>query len=219
MTTGANMTGQDTTAGGWPAGWVISLVAGVVAAVLGRWLGDSSIMAAVLVGLMVFLVFGVLLGMFWTAPPVTGGGDHTHHDHAHHDHAHQDLAAPVLPAAARLAPVSAPVTAPVDIASVPEARPAVEVKPAGLAGPHGGMPDPLQRIEGIGPVLEKLCHDMGIFHFNQIAGWGPGEVAWMDSNLKGFRGRVTRDKWVRQARLIGEIGLEAFQLRARANDY
>ena len=217
MTTGTHMAGQDTT-GGWPAGWVISLVAGVVAAVLGRWLGDSSITAAVLVGLMVFGVFGVLLGMFWTAPPVAGG-DHTHHDDTHHDLAHQDLAAPVLPAAARLAPVSAPVTAPVDIASVPEARPAVEVKPAGLAGPHGGMPDPLQTIEGIGPVLEKLCHDMGIFHFNQIAGWGPGEVAWMDSNLKGFRGRVTRDKWVRQARLIGEIGLEAFQLRARANDY
>ena len=211
MTTGANMTGQDTTAGGWPAGRVISLVAGVVAAVLGRWLGDSNITAAVLVGLMVFLVFGVLLGMFWTAPPVTGGGGHTHHDHIHHD-----IAAPVPPDVAGLTPVSSALTAPARPPSVTEALPAVELKPLGFAGPRGGASDGLQRIEGIGPVLEKLCHDLGIYHFNQIAGWGPGEIAWMDDNLEGFRGRVTRDKWVRQARLIGEIGLEAFQLRARA---
>ena len=32
----------------------------------------------------------------------------------------------------------------------------------------------------------------------------------MDSNLKGFKGRVTRDKWVAQAKLIGEIGIAAF---------
>jgi len=92
-------------------------------------------------------------------------------------------------------------------------------RPAALAAPRDGRGDNLQEIEGIGPVLEKLCHDLGIFHFDQIAGWGPEEVAWMDSNLKGFRGRVTRDRWVSQARIIGAEGLEAFRLRAKSNDY
>ena len=79
MSTGAHTTPQ----GGWPDGWVISLVAGVIAAVLGRWIGETTLSAAVLVGVMVFLVFGVLLGMFWTEPPSAGSGaadkGHDHH--------------------------------------------------------------------------------------------------------------------------------------------
>ncbi len=93
------------------------------------------------------------------------------------------------------------------------------VQPAALTAPRGGQADDLKVIEGIGPVLEKLCHSLGIFHYDQIAAWGPAEVAWMDANLKGFRGRVTRDKWVAQAKLIGEIGIPAFLERAKTNDY
>jgi NADH-quinone oxidoreductase subunit E len=93
------------------------------------------------------------------------------------------------------------------------------VKPVGLSAPKSGVADKLQEIEGIGPVLEKLCHELGIFHFDQIAAWGPGEVAWMDGNLKGFKGRVTRDKWVAQAKIITTQGLDAFRLRAKTNDY
>ncbi len=97
--------------------------------------------------------------------------------------------------------------------------PSEGTKPAGLAAARGGKADALQTIEGIGPVLEKLCHELGIFHFDQIAAWGADEIAWMDSNLKGFRGRVTRDKWVAQAKLISEIGIDAFLIRAKTNDY
>ena len=79
--------------------------------------------------------------------------------------------------------------------------------------------DDLQKIEGIGPVLEKLLLELGIFHFDQIAAFGAAEVAWLDGNLKGFRGRATRDKWVAQAKLIGEVGMEEFQRRAKTNDY
>ena len=94
-----------------------------------------------------------------------------------------------------------------------------DVKPVGLVKPRGGVADDLQKLEGIGPVLEKLCFALGIFHFDQIAAFGPAEVAWMDGNLKGFRGRVSRDKWVAQAKLIGEIGMEAFVIRAKTNEY
>lgn len=72
-------------------------------------------------------------------------------------------------------------------------------KPMGLTAPRG-TPDDLKRIKGIGPELEKLCHSLGYYHFDQIAGWSAGEIAWVDENLEGFKGRVTRDNWVGQAR-------------------
>jgi NADH-quinone oxidoreductase subunit E len=127
-------------------------------------------------------------------------------------------------AAPKATPVKAK-AAPVKAAKAVEAKPAAPVtaeggvKPTGLKAARGGQPDDLKKIEGIGPVLEKLCHSMGVFHFDQIAAWGAAEIAWMDGNLKGFKGRVTRDNWVPQAKLIGEVGMEAFLIRAKTNDY
>ena len=92
-------------------------------------------------------------------------------------------------------------------------------KPKGLKAPKGGAGDDLKLIEGIGPVLEKVCHDNGIFHFDQIAAWGPAEVAWMNGNMPRFKGRVSRDKWVAQARMILEVGIEEFLERAKTNNY
>jgi NADH-quinone oxidoreductase subunit E len=40
---------------------------------------------------------------------------------------------------------------------------------------------------------------MGFFHFDQIAKWGQDELAWVDQNLEGFKGRASRDSWVDQA--------------------
>jgi NADH-quinone oxidoreductase subunit E len=102
---------------------------------------------------------------------------------------------------------------------VAEAPLAEGVQPKGLDAARDGKADDLKTIEGIGPALEKLCHELGFFHFDQIAGWGPAEIAWMDANLKGFKGRVTRDKWVAQAKIIVEQGVEAFLIRAKTNDY
>lgn len=92
-------------------------------------------------------------------------------------------------------------------------------KPRGLKAPRKGQADDLKLIEGVGPVLETLCNNMGIFHYDQIAKWGPAEIAYMNQNLPRFRGRVSRDKWVAQARLIGEVGIEAFLERAKTNNY
>ncbi|NUB43467.1 NADH-quinone oxidoreductase subunit E [Fertoebacter nigrum] len=96
---------------------------------------------------------------------------------------------------------------------------AMTEKPATLAGPRDGKPDNLQIIEGIGPKMEALCHSLGFYHLDQIANWTPAEVAWVDANLPGFKGRVTRDKWVAQAKLIGEVGEAEFLRRAKTNDY
>ena len=114
---------------------------------------------------------------------------------------------------------AAPAPKPKAKAAATPAAPEASSQPKGLKAARKGQPDNLKTIEGIGPALEKLCHSMGIFHFDQIAAWGASEIAWMDDNLKGFKGRVTRDKWVAQAKLIGEVGIEDFLIRAKTNDY
>jgi predicted flap endonuclease-1-like 5' DNA nuclease len=75
-------------------------------------------------------------------------------------------------------------------------------KPEGLTAPRGGASDPLQEINGIGPKLEKLLHSLGYFHFDQIAEWTTSDLAWVDDNLEGFKGRATRDEWVPQAQVL-----------------
>jgi NADH-quinone oxidoreductase subunit E len=76
--------------------------------------------------------------------------------------------------------------------------------PQKLDGPRGGVADDLKRIKGIGPKLEQLCHSLGFFHFDQVANWTDEEVAWVDANLEGFKGRVTRDQWVAQAKELAK---------------
>lgn len=74
------------------------------------------------------------------------------------------------------------------------------VRPPLLDKPRGGQADDLKRISGIGPKLEATLNDMGVFHFDQIASWGPDEVAWVDQAVTGFKGRASRDDWVAQAK-------------------
>lgn len=89
--------------------------------------------------------------------------------------------------------------------ATPEAKaPAIKVqsKPMALADARNGKADDLKIIVGIGPKLELLCHKLGFFHFDQIAAWTEAEIAWVDDNLEGFKGRVTRDQWVAQAAVL-----------------
>ncbi|SLN42687.1 NADH dehydrogenase subunit E [Roseivivax jejudonensis] len=91
-------------------------------------------------------------------------------------------------------------------------------KPATLDAPRGGEADDLKRIKGIGPKLEQLCNRLGFYHFDQIASWSDDEVAWVDDNLEGFRGRVTRDEWVSQAKVLAGGGDTDFSNRVDKGD-
>ncbi|WP_299687197.1 hypothetical protein [uncultured Tateyamaria sp.] len=91
-------------------------------------------------------------------------------------------------------------------------------KPAALDGPRGGKADNLKEIKGIGPKLEAMCNDMGFYHFDQIAGWSADEVAWVNANLVGFKGRVTRDDWIAQAKVLAAGGETEFSKRVEDGD-
>jgi len=94
--------------------------------------------------------------------------------------------------------------------------PAVEgKKPGTLPEARDGKPDDLKMIKGVGPKLEKLLHSMGFYHFDQVAAWTSEELAWVDSNLEGFKGRATRDTWVAQAKLLASGQETEFSKRAK----
>jgi predicted flap endonuclease-1-like 5' DNA nuclease len=113
-------------------------------------------------------------------------------------------AAPVAQVMTAAAPVAAPVAAPATGATR---------KPESLTAARGGKADDLKIIKGIGPKLEELCHKLGFYHFDQVANWTADEVAWVDENLEGFKGRVTRDRWVPQAKAIVSMGPTEFLRR------
>lgn len=81
----------------------------------------------------------------------------------------------------------------------PKVQPARK-KPATLKAARKSGADDLKRIKGVGPKLEKLLNSLGFFHFDQVASWSETEMAWVDQNLEGFKGRATRDNWVAQAK-------------------
>ena len=88
-------------------------------------------------------------------------------------------------------------------------------RPRVMKAPRKGGADDLKMIKGVGPKLEKLINSMGFYHFDQIAKWSGDEIAWVNQNLEGFKGRVTRDDWVAQAEILASGGETEFAKRAK----
>lgn len=178
-------------------GWVLAAAAGVVAFGVLTVLGDFDLTPAGAIAAVLALVVGLIVGMPWGASsPVQRA----------------------MPAPATRVAEPVPAAAPAPLMA-PAAAAASGDGPARLSAPRGGIADNLKEIEGIGPAMEKLVNEMGFFHFDQIANWTEADVAWVDANMKNFKGRITRDRWVAQARIIVNEGLQAFRERAKTNNY
>ncbi len=133
---------------------------------------------------------------------------------------------PVPSKKAKKAEAKPAATAPVDGTGVSkqEARAKAKAKPEAVAkaGEGGAKPemlkkakgkaDDLKKLKGVGPKLEKLLNELGVFHFWQIAGWSADEVTWVDDRLK-FKGRIARDGWIEQAKILAEGGETEFSKR------
>ena len=77
--------------------------------------------------------------------------------------------------------------------------------PAALFSAPEGEPDDLKKISGVGPVLEKKLHGLGITKFAQVAAFTAEDIAKVDDALS-FKGRIERDNWLEQA---AELAKEA----------
>jgi predicted flap endonuclease-1-like 5' DNA nuclease len=60
--------------------------------------------------------------------------------------------------------------------------------------------DNLEAINGVGPVLEKMLHRLGIYTFKQVAIWNDEHIDWVDSQLEHFHGRIRRENWIESAK-------------------
>jgi NADH-quinone oxidoreductase subunit E len=111
----------------------------------------------------------------------------------------------------------APVSKAKPEAKVEAAEAVSEKAPETLKQARDGKPDDLKKLKGVGPKLEATLHELGFFHFDQVASWGPEEVAWVDSRLK-FKGRIERDGWIEQAKLLASGEATEFSKRVEAGE-
>lgn len=73
--------------------------------------------------------------------------------------------------------------------------------------------DDLTAIRGIDAEIEGRLRDLGITRFSQIAGWLPADIERIDGALGAFKGRLIRDEWIAQARLLARGDMDTYHQR------
>ena len=185
----------------------ISALFGLLAAAVALFAFAYSVPGAILIGLIVAVIVAIILWMGWQDTNSGNASDAT------------TGTATTSTAAARsdaTATAASPVAAK-PAATKAAAKPAAKVaaKPAVLAKARAGGADNLKMIKGVGPVLERALHTTGVFHFDQVGAWTKADAEWFDDNVKGANGRVIRDGWVKQAKILAKGGTTEFSARVK----
>ncbi|KAB7616289.1 NADH:quinone oxidoreductase [Amylibacter sp. SFDW26] len=74
--------------------------------------------------------------------------------------------------------------------------------------------DDLKLISGVGPKLEKTLNDIGVYKYEQVAVWKKADIKKVDDQLK-FKGRIERDNWMKQAKVLAKGGDTEFSKKKR----
>jgi predicted flap endonuclease-1-like 5' DNA nuclease len=93
------------------------------------------------------------------------------------------------------------------------------VRSEALVGEDGGHAaigqgdaDDLKRIRGIGVLIEKKLNSLGILSYEQVANWTGADIERI-SNILDFKGRIERENWIEQARILATGGQTEFSRR------
>jgi predicted flap endonuclease-1-like 5' DNA nuclease len=73
--------------------------------------------------------------------------------------------------------------------------------------------DDLSQIKGLGPKLVEQLRALGVTRFAQIAAWDEADIDRIDAQLGRFQGRIRRDDWPAQARLLGSGDTRDYEAR------
>lgn len=92
------------------------------------------------------------------------------------------------------------------------ADPVAEPVAAPAPAPTSGTDD-LALIKGLGPKLKTQLADLGVTHFAQIAAWTEADIDRIDAQMGRFQGRIRRDAWVEQAKLLAAGDMTGFTAR------
>lgn len=86
----------------------------------------------------------------------------------------------------------------------------IDAHPSGNAA-QPGPGDMLTTLKGLGPKAASRLAELGVTRFAQIAAWDEGDVAAIDAQMGAFKGRIVRDRWVDQAKLLAAGDAAAFE--------
>ena len=202
--------------------WLIGLAAGVVLWLILMLFG-AGFFKALLIGILAFVIVSIALIFLMCMGSSASSAVPASAATRQQETAEQSAAA--------LSDVPAETVEPAGEASVAEpsgaesaavsasasAQTDVEAQPGTLAEPRSGGADDLKLLKGVGPKLEQTLNDLGFYHFDQIAEWTPEHVEWVDSRLK-FKGRIKRDGWIEQAKILAAGGETEFSKRKKGKD-
>jgi predicted flap endonuclease-1-like 5' DNA nuclease len=90
----------------------------------------------------------------------------------------------------------------------------IDAHPSGqqaAAVSHETGGDMLTTLKGLGPKAASRLAELGVTHFEQIASWDEKEVDAIDAQMGAFKGRIRRDRWVEQAKLLAAGDTEGFE--------
>lgn len=93
----------------------------------------------------------------------------------------------------------------------------VGVRPVQLSDTHDKEIDDLKEISGIGLKVEEVLHSIGIYRFEQIANWNSDNIEWVENYLS-FKGRIKKEDWIAQAKLLSAGSQTEFSKRVRRGE-
>lgn len=73
--------------------------------------------------------------------------------------------------------------------------------------------DDLSVMKGVGPKLVARLAALGVTRFDQISDWTEADIDRIDGQLGAFAGRIRRDDWVGQARLLAAGDRPGFEAK------
>ncbi|MFK5997026.1 MAG: hypothetical protein QM492_02830 [Rhodobacterales bacterium] len=175
--------------------WLLAFVFGVfIAAALVGWGGANGLLAAV-VGLIAMLIAG------WLLKGIFCGGE---------------VSSPSVTTNATVAPAATPVATKTE-ASETKAAPkkaAPKKAPTKFYRKPPAKIDDLKLISGVGPKLEATLNQIGIYQYDQVAAWKKADIKKVDDQLT-FKGRIERDDWMAQAKILAKGGDTEFSKKKR----
>ena len=162
-----------------------------------------------ILGLLALLAIVVVFGIFWGASlkrqRVAGERQLvTNREAAEKGAPGSTTIAPPPPPAAPSPLADEPVAAAAPLDANPAAL-AIDLPPEPVAEPEApATPVAMEitQLKGLGPKLAATLAELGFTRVDQIAALTPTEAENLDARLGAFKGRMARDRWIEQAKLL-----------------
>ena len=109
-------------------------------------------------------------------------------------------------------PTAAPVAFAPDLTAEPAAPVPARPAPVAPASAQSFVDGPVTQLKGLGPKVAAQLGALGVTTIGQMAALSETEAQSIDAQLGSFTGRMGRDRWIEQARLLAagdKAGFEA----------